>query len=186
MVIAYRNMVMKDKSFKDEFDNTQKFTRALDDVSTMISNYEKAGKTTNALKAMAEKVARKAWITTDTALAQLQTQMWFTLANYIRSISGTAASDVEVQRLMGNMASIWNVKDLNTALVTQAKNNATSSLKSMIDTRMYWLPTDLKAKVFWDIYKKTPAKTPAKQNMTPINNKSSDQDIINFLNNKNG
>jgi c-di-AMP phosphodiesterase-like protein len=76
-------------------------------------------------------------VTTDTALAQLQTQMGFTLANYIRSISGTAASDVEVQRLMGNMASIGNVDELNTALVEQARNNADASLKSMVDTRMY-------------------------------------------------
>lgn len=152
MVISYRKMLMWDKSFKDEFDNTQKFTRALDDVSKMIGDYEKSWKTTNALKWVAEKVARKLWITTDTALAQLQTQMWFTLANYIRSISWTAASDVEVQRLMGNMAQIWNVKDLNTALVTQAKNNATSSLKSMIDTRMYGMPEDLKPKIFGDIY----------------------------------
>lgn len=153
MVLAFRKNLMWDKDFKQEFDNTQKFTKALDDVTAMINDYEKAGKSTNALKAMAEKVARKIWVTTDTALAQLQTQMWFTLANYIRSISWTAASDVEVQRLMGNMASIWNVKDLNMALVWQAKNNATSSLKSMIDTRLYWLPEDLKTKVFWDIYK---------------------------------
>ena len=149
----------------------------------MINNYEKAGKSTNALTAMAEKVARKAGITTDTALAQLQTQMWFTLANYIRSISGTAASDVEVQRLMWNMANIWNVKDLNTALVSQAKNNATSSLKSMIDTRMYWMPEDLKPKIFWDIYWKT---TSTKQPQTTpttwsINNNSSDEDIMNYL-----
>ena len=183
MGLAYRNMIMKDKSFKDEFDNTQKFARALDDVSIMINNYEKAGKSTNALTAMAEKVARKAGITTDTALAQLQTQMWFTLANYIRSISGTAASDVEVQRLMWNMANIWNVKDLNTALVSQAKNNATSSLKSMIDTRMYWMPEDLKPKIFWDIYWKT---TSTKQPQTTpttwsINNNSSDEDIMNYL-----
>jgi len=152
MAVSYRNMVMKDKDFKQEFDNTQKFTTALDDVQIMISAYENAGKSTGALKSMAEKVARKLGMTTDTALAQLQTQMWFTLANYIRSISGTAASDVEVQRLMGNMASIGNVEELNTALVEQARNNATSALKSMIDTRMYGLPEDLKPLVFGDIY----------------------------------
>lgn len=49
---------------------------------------------------MAEKVSRKLGITQDEALAKLQTQLGVTMANYIRSISGTAASDVEVQRLM--------------------------------------------------------------------------------------
>lgn len=148
MAIAYRGMLMQDTDFKKEFDNTQKFTQALDDVETMINTYEQAGKSTNALKAMAEKVARKLGMTTDTALAQLQTQMGFTLANYIRSISGTAASDVEVQRLMGNMAQIGNVQELNQALVNQARNNATSSLKSMIDTRMYGMPDSLKPQIF--------------------------------------
>jgi len=159
MAKAYREMLLRDTDFKKEFDNTQKFTQALDDVDAMIKQYETAGKSTNALKAMAEKVARKLWITTDTALAQLQTQMWFTLANYIRSISGTAASDVEVQRLMGNMASIGNVQELNTALVSQARQNATSALKSMVDTRMYGLPEELKPQVFGDIYDNTPPQT---------------------------
>lgn len=152
---AFRNNLFQDKDFKQEFDNTKKFTTALDSVQTLLNDYEKAGKSTNALNWMAEKVARKLWLTTDQALAQLQTQMWFTLANYIKSISGTAASDVEVQRLMWNMANISNVKDLNTTILSQVKSNADSSLKSMIETRMYWMPEDLKYDVFADVYKKS-------------------------------
>ena len=74
--------------------------------------------------------------------------MGFTLANYIKTISGTAASDTEVQRLMGNMASIGNIKDLNTAIISQVKNTNTNSIRSMIDTRMYGMPEDLKPKIF--------------------------------------
>jgi len=55
------------------------------------------------------------------------------------------------------MASIGNVQELNTALVEQARNNATSSLKSMVDTRMYGLPEELKPEVFGDIYTETTA-----------------------------
>lgn len=172
MLKAYREMLLRDTDFKKEFDNTQKFTRALDDVSSMIEQYEAAGKSTNAARALAEKVARGLGMTTDAALAQLQTQMWFTLANYIRSISGTAASDVEVQRLMGNMAKIGNVKELNMAIVDQARNNATSALKSMVDTRMYGLPEELKPKVFGDVYTTGSTSTP-QGNMTPAwNNKT--------------
>ena len=161
IALAFRTNLFQDKDFKQEFDNTKKFTTALDQVQTLINDYEKAGKSTNALKGMAEKVARSMWLTTDQALAQLQTQMWFTLANYIKSISGTAASDAEVQRLMGNMASINNIKDLNTTILSQVKNNADQSLRSMIDTRMYWMPEDLKYEVFSDVYKATTANTPA-------------------------
>jgi ribosomal protein S13 len=138
MAIAYRNMVMKDKGFKKEFDDTTVFTKSLDTVQSLINDYEMAGKSTNALNSMAEKIWRKLGLTTDTALAQLQTQLWVTMANYIRSISGTAASDVEVQRLMWNMANIGNIKDLNTTIVSQVKDNATNGIKQMIDNRMYW------------------------------------------------
>ena len=154
--LSFRNNVMQNKAFQTDFDNTTKFNSALDTVSKMIDEYEKAWKSTNALNWMAEKVARKLGITTDTALAQLQTQMWFTLANYIKSISGTAASDAEVTRLMGNMANISNVKDLNTAIISQVRENWMNTLKSLIDTRMYWLPEDLKYAAFEDVYGKNP------------------------------
>ena len=49
---------MEDKDFKQEFDNTQKFVKALDTVQTLVNDYEKAGKSTNAAKAFAEKIAR--------------------------------------------------------------------------------------------------------------------------------
>ena len=152
MALAYRNMVMKDKDFKKDFDDTKKFTTALDNVEKLISEYEKSGKSTNALKWMAEKMYRSLWLTQDQALAQLQTQLGTTMANYIKSISGTAASDAEVARLMGNMANISNASDLNTTIVKQVRNNAQDSLKSMIDTRMYWMPEELKPQVFGDIY----------------------------------
>lgn len=86
------------------------------------------------------------------------------MANYIRSISGTAASDVEVQRLMGNMAQIGNVKNLNTAIVEQVRNNGLSGLKKMIDNRMYGMPEELKPAVFGDIYTKTQSSSPTTSN----------------------
>ena len=161
MAIAYRNMVMKDKDFKKEFDDTKSFTTALDTVQKLVDDYEKSGKDSNKLKAIAESVGRKLGMTTDTALAQLQTQMGTTMANYIKSISGTAASDAEVQRLMGNMANIGNVKDLNTAIISQVKSNALNGIKSMIDTRMYWMPEELKPQVFGDVYWTTNTKLSA-------------------------
>ena len=168
IALAFRTNLFQDKDFKQEFDNTKKFTTALDQVQTLINQYEASGKSTNALQWMAEKVARSLWITTDQALAQLQTQMWFTLANYIKSISGTAASDAEVQRLMGNMANISNVKDLNTTILSQVKNNADQSLRSMIDTRMYGMPEDLKYEVFSDVYTASPVSN--QNSMPSVNN----------------
>lgn len=49
-------MLMSKKSFADDFDNTRKFTTSLDTIEGMLNEYEEAGKSTNALKALAEKV----------------------------------------------------------------------------------------------------------------------------------
>lgn len=159
MALKFRKNLLEDKDFKQEIDNVKKFQTWLTQVEKLISDYEKAGKSTNALKAMAEKVARATWLTTDEALAQMQTQMWFVMADYIKSISGTAASDAEVQRLMGNMANLWNVSGLNKTIISQVKWNSQAWLESMIDTRMYGLPEDFKYQVFEDIYWKTPTQT---------------------------
>jgi len=58
MTLAYRKMLMEDKSFKTEFDNTQKFNSGLDTAQKLIDEYEKSGKSTSKLKEISEKVAR--------------------------------------------------------------------------------------------------------------------------------
>jgi len=153
MALSFRkNLLEQDNDFKQELDNVKKFQVWLTQIEKLIDDYEKSGKSTNALKAMAEKVARATWLTTDEALAQMQTQMGFVLANYIKSISWTAASDAEVQRLMWNMANLTNVSSLNKTILNQVKANSQAWLESMVDTRMYGLPEDFKYKVFEDIY----------------------------------
>jgi hypothetical protein len=117
----------------------------------LLKDYENAGKTTNAARDFAEQFARKLGITTDEALAKINTQMGVTLADYIRSISGTAASDTEVQRLVGNMASVKNLPGLNSAIISQLRENAYNAPKSMIETRLYGME-NLAPEIFSDIY----------------------------------
>lgn len=42
MGLAYRSIIMKDKDFKKEFDDTTVFANALDTVQSLISDFEKA------------------------------------------------------------------------------------------------------------------------------------------------
>ena len=182
MALAIRQNLLQDKDFKTEIDNVQKFKSWLTQVEKLISDYEKAWKSTNALKSMAEKIARKTWMTTDETLAKMQTQMWFVLADYIRSISWTAASDAEVQRLMWNMANLSNVSSLNKTILSQVKANAQAWLESMIDTRMYWLPESFKANAFKDIYWKTENTTPVNNTWMSIKPSSIDEIKKTFLN----
>ena len=58
MTLSYRKMLMDDKTFKTEFDNTQKFNRGLDTAQKLIDDYEKSGRSTTKLKEISEKVAR--------------------------------------------------------------------------------------------------------------------------------
>lgn len=151
MQTAYRERLMQDKDMKEEVDKTKKFVKAIDMTQKLLGELENAWKSTNAVNSFVEQIARKLWMTTDEARAKAQTQMWFMLADYIRAISGTAASDVEVQRLTQNMASLKNVQWLNQAILETARENAMNWVKTMIETRMYW-KEDLAPKVFSDIY----------------------------------
>ena len=56
------------------------------------------------------------------------------MADYIRAISGTAASDKEVQRLINNMPSIKNVASFNTTILDNLSNIADNKMKSKLET----------------------------------------------------
>jgi hypothetical protein len=56
MAMTYRGMLMQDSQFKKEFDDSTVFAKSLDTVQKLVDDYEKAGKSTNALQALAEKV----------------------------------------------------------------------------------------------------------------------------------
>lgn len=71
--------------------------------------------------------------TTDVQLAMANNQLGILLANYIRSISGTAASDTEVSRLIDKLPQIKNVDSLNTALITQIVDQARNNAKQRIE-----------------------------------------------------
>lgn len=62
--------------------------------------------------------------------------MGFTTADYIRNISGTAASDNEVQRLIGLLPSTTSEFDRNTLLSSGFKDRLMSQASSALEVTM--------------------------------------------------
>lgn len=83
---------------------------------------------------MAETVANKFGTTTDIQLAKSKNQLGVLVADYIRAISGTAASDTEVQRLIGNMPQMKNIDSFNMGLIDNLQNIADRRIQSKLNT----------------------------------------------------
>jgi len=67
-------------------------------------------------------------MTTNETLAMAKNQLGKLLADYIRAISGTAASDKEVMRLQGILPNIKNVDNLNQAMFSQLTEQARQNI----------------------------------------------------------
>lgn len=76
------------------------------------------------------------------------------MADYIRAISGTAASDTEVARLLGNMPNIKNIDSLNTVILDNLESIAKNRVDTTLSTQLGF-KKDLAPKVFPEFYQNT-------------------------------
>ncbi len=79
-------------------------------------------------------MANAAGTTTNIELAKAKNQLGVLVADYIRAISGTAASDKEVVRLLENMPQMKNIDSFNTGLIDNLSNIANNKVKTRIET----------------------------------------------------
>jgi hypothetical protein len=73
------------------------------------------------------------------------------VADYIRAISGTAASDREVARLINNLPKIKNIKSFNYTLLDSLNEEANRKMKTSIETSLGF-KKDMAKKIFPEIY----------------------------------
>jgi len=73
------------------------------------------------------------------------------VADYIRAISGTAASDTEVARLLGNMPNIKNIDSLNMTILNNLESIARNRVDSTLKTQLGF-KKDLAPKIFPEFY----------------------------------
>lgn len=127
-------IAVNDKKVGDKIYDNQELKAGLSNLRSLLSEYEQSGGDTNVFTSMAETVARKAGTSTDLQLAKAQNQLGVLVADYIRAISGTAASDTEVARLLGNMPAIKNVSELNTAILDNLEDIANKRSRTALET----------------------------------------------------
>lgn len=127
-----RWVMLNDKRVWDSIYDNEQLKSWLWLVRTTLEEFSKSWNT-NVLRSMAEKAANYLGTTTDEQLAKANNQLWVLVADYIRSISGTAASDREVSRLVNNLPNIKNVKSFNLSLLDNLETIANTKMKTNIE-----------------------------------------------------
>lgn len=147
----FAKRMLNDKEVWPAIYDGQELKKGLDTVRDTLAEFKRTGWDTNVFRSMAEASANYLWTTTDEQLAKANNQLWVLVADYIRAISGTAASDREVQRLINNMPSIRNVDSFNTTILDNLSNIADNKMKSRIETYLGQYK-ELAPQLFPDIY----------------------------------
>lgn len=145
-----RGVMLSDKRVWDSIYDNEQLKSWLWLVRVSLEEFSKTGNT-SVLRSMAEKVANYLGTTTDDQLAKANNQLWVLVADYIRAISGTAASDREVVRLINNMPNIKNVKSFNTTLLDNLEQIANTKMKTNIELFL-WNYKNIAPSLFPEVY----------------------------------
>jgi len=129
-----RGLILNDKRVGDSIYDNAGLKTGLENLKNILTEYKESGNKTNILTAIAETGANYLGVTTDEQLAKAKNQLGVLVADYIRAISGTAASDREVQRLLDNMPKIKNIDSFNMTLLDNLENIANQRVQSSVNT----------------------------------------------------
>lgn len=169
--LAYANeilrwVILEDKRVGDTVYDNLELKTGLGNLRSILEEYKASGGNTNILTSIAEKWANYRWITTNEQLAKAKNQLWVLVADYIRAISGTAASDTEVARLLGNMPNIKNVDSFNTTILDNLENIANNRMQTWLETFL-WNYKNLWPELFPEAYAQTQATWTTQQAQNP-------------------
>jgi len=153
----FRGNILNDKRVNDIVMDNADLKSGLGNLKNILSEYKTSGGDTGVLTNMAETVANYFGRTTSDELAKANNQLGVLVADYIRAISGTAASDKEVARLINSMPKIKNIDEFNTTILDNLSNIADRRAQTAINTKL-WFKKDLWPKIFPEFYT-TPTKT---------------------------
>ncbi len=152
-----RWVILNDKRQWEKIYDNIELKSWLGNLKWILADFKASGGNTGIIRNMAERTANYLGTTTDVELAKAKNQLWVLVADYIRSISGTAASDTEVARLLENMPNIKNIDSFNTSLLDNLQDIANRRVKSNIDTFL-WNYKDIAPTLFPEFYT-TPTQT---------------------------
>lgn len=146
----YRDRLLADKNLSEVFYPNVQMIGWIQQVKELLSSLKAWGTDTWLMTNIVEDMANALGRTTDEVLAQANNALWLLVADYIRAISGTAASDREVERLVKNLPKAKNVDSFNQAIIQQIENRAKSNIKTTANAKM-WFNAKYADKVFPEI-----------------------------------
>lgn len=132
----YRNQVLKDKNNATVYDNATDIQSGINNLQSLIKQYENSGGKMNIFNGTIQKVIQKTWSAGNPLLLQISQQLGMLTADYIRQISGTAAADKEVERLTALMPSLNSTFDRAIILSDWFKKRVGKTAQNAIENTM--------------------------------------------------
>lgn len=148
-----RDLVLKNPLVQKDLYGRIDFNTWLDLIASSLESFQQSwDENTWYLRSIAEKVANHFWTSTDVELAKASNNIWLFVADYIRSISWTAANDSEVIRLTNLSPGIKNSKRLNDEIIKNLRTRSNELAKTKIDFFL-WSKKSIWPKLFPEFYK---------------------------------
>ena len=136
VVQLYRDQVLKWKENDTLLKNGAFIKQNIEWLNQLMKDYEAEWWDMNIFRGNIQKLTEKLWESWDPKLVEIWQKIWMMTADYIRSISGTAASDVEVERLIKLLPSVTSTFDRNAILSKWFSDRVVWQARSWLEVTM--------------------------------------------------
>lgn len=133
----YRENILKAKSNATQLDNATFIKSRIEQTQELMKKYEAEWGKMNIFNGTVQDVVEKLWATGNDYLVQIGQNLWMLTADYIRQISGTAAADREVARLIWLLPSTKSTFNRNELLSEWFKQRVIQEAENSIKNTMW-------------------------------------------------
>jgi len=132
----YRNNVLKDKQNNKLLDTATNINNRITDTQKLMKEYEANGGDMNIFNGTVQKVKEKLGGTGNPLLVQIAQNLGMLTADFVKEISGTAASDAEVARLIELLPKTTSQLDRNILLSEGFKKRVVAEAENALKNTM--------------------------------------------------
>jgi hypothetical protein len=152
VIQLYRDQLLRKPALDTLYRNTVFIAETIGQTQDLMKQYEANWGDMNIFNWNVQKVQEKLWSSWNDLLLQIGQNLWMMTADYIRSISGTAASDKEVQRLINLLPNTTSTFQRNILLSDWFKNRIKTEAKSALWVAMgknKWMVDEVFYELWW-------------------------------------
>jgi len=136
VIQLYRDQVLKWKENDTLLKNGTFIKQNIEWLNRLMKEYEAEWWNMNIFRGNIQKLTERLWESGDPKLVEIWQKIGMMTADYIRSISGTAASDVEVERLIKLLPSVTSTFDRNAILSKWFSDRVVWQARSWLEVTM--------------------------------------------------